>query len=128
MTSLDKHAESAADLIDGSIGELSIFQETIGYYAQGVTPDTAILPKGWRRRLVAYHSPATNGVTAMCLEAHDLWLSKAAAGRPKDKEFCRAMLTRRLVQPDTLTERMRKMPIVDDREKERILAWAMHKS
>lgn len=53
LASLGKDAESAADLIDGSIGELSIFQETFGYYAQGVTPETAVLPKGWRRRLVA---------------------------------------------------------------------------
>jgi len=126
VASLGNNPENAADLIDGSIGELSVFQESFGYYAQGVTPETAILPKGWRRRLIAYHSPATKGVTAMCLEPHDLWLSKAAAGRPKDKEFCRAMLTRRLVQTDTLTERMAKMPSIDERVKERMLAWAKH--
>jgi hypothetical protein len=35
-----------ADLIDGSIGELSPFHETFGYYAHGVGPDTAVLPSG----------------------------------------------------------------------------------
>ena len=88
VASLDNNADYSADLIDGSIGELSMFQSTFGYYAQGVTPDTAVLPKGWRKRLVPFNSPATNGVTALCLELHDLWLSKAVANRAKDKEFC----------------------------------------
>ena len=33
----------------------------------------------------------TNGVVAWCLDLHDLWLSKAIAGRPKDYEFSRAL-------------------------------------
>lgn len=41
------------DVIDGSIGELSPFHETFGYYAQGVGPETATLPPGWQDRLVA---------------------------------------------------------------------------
>src|SRR5262249_30761303 len=36
-----------ADLVEGSIGELSPFHETYGYYAQAVGPDTAVLPGGW---------------------------------------------------------------------------------
>ena len=100
---------SKADLIDGSIGELSTFQETFGYYAQGVTPNTALLPDGWRKRLIAYQTPGTQGVTAHCLEIHDLWLSKAAAGRPKDVEFCRALTARALVNPKTLRTRIKLM-------------------
>jgi hypothetical protein len=30
-----------SDLIDGTIGELSPFHETFGYYAHGVGPETA---------------------------------------------------------------------------------------
>ncbi len=37
-----------ADLIDGSIGELSPFHETYGYYAHGIGPETAALPAGWK--------------------------------------------------------------------------------
>ena len=102
---------SRADLIDGSIGELSMFQEEFGYYAQGVTPDTAMLPSGWRRRLVSYESPATSGVRALCLEIHDLWLSKALANREKDREFCRALIERGLVDRDILK---RRLETVDD--------------
>ena len=104
---------TAADLIDGSIGELSVFQETFGYYAQGVTPATAKLPDGWRSRLVPFSTPATDGVTALCLEPHDLWLSKAVAGRPKDIEFCRALLERQIVNPATLKRRLKKIPDID---------------
>jgi len=95
-----------ADLIDGSIGELSLFQETFGYYAQGVTPQTAILPEGWEKRLIAYNTPATNGITAFCLEIHDLWISKSIAHRKKDIEFCQALLKIKLVITNTLKKRL----------------------
>ncbi|CAN5617244.1 hypothetical protein BH24CHL9_BH24CHL9_04550 [soil metagenome] len=35
----DPH-EAKADLIDGAIGELSLFHDTFGYYAQGVSVST----------------------------------------------------------------------------------------
>ena len=40
-----------SDLIDGSIGEGSPFHQTFGYYAHGVSLETAVLPVGWRDRL-----------------------------------------------------------------------------
>ena len=49
-----------ADLVDGSIGELSPFHETFGYYAQGVGEETATLPVGWKGR-----SPSS-ATTAPC--------------------------------------------------------------
>ena len=98
---------SMADLIDGSIGELSMFQASFGYYAKGVTPDTAVLPSGWRGRLVSYESPATRGIQALCLEIHDLWISKAVANREKDREFCRTLLERGLVDRDVLRQRLK---------------------
>jgi hypothetical protein len=95
-----------ADLLDGSIGEASMFHDTFGYYAQGVTETTAILPEGWEARLVRFESPATNGVVAWCLDAHDLWISKAIAGRPKDVEFCSALLDADIVDRNTLVDRL----------------------
>lgn len=103
-----------ADLIDGAIGEASMFHETFGYYAEGVTETTAVLPEGWRDRLVRYESPATNGVVAWCLELHDLWLAKAVAGRPKDYEFCGALVREGFVSPDTLEERLSLMTDLSD--------------
>ncbi len=96
-----------ADLIDGSIGEASQFHETFGFYAEGVSETTAVLPDGWRDRLVRYETPQTGGVVAWCLDLHDLWLAKAVAGRPKDFEFCRAFVREGLVDPDVLRERLK---------------------
>lgn len=47
-----KNKPELADLIDGTIGELSPFHETFGYYAHGVGRTTAVLPEGWEERLV----------------------------------------------------------------------------
>lgn len=104
-----------ADLIDGSIGEASMFHATFGYYAQGVVETTAVLPAGWRERLVRFESPGTNGVVAWCLEPHDLWVSKAIAGRPKDLEFCRALVERGLVDEARLRDRLALVATLDPR-------------
>ncbi|REJ73538.1 MAG: hypothetical protein DWQ36_07050 [Acidobacteria bacterium] len=105
---------SKADLIDGSIGEASMFHETFGYYAQGVTEQTAILPPGWRDRLVRFESPATQGVVALCLEPHDLWLAKAVANREKDIEFCCALLEGGIVQESDLLRRLESMQDLEE--------------
>ncbi|HLG20732.1 MAG TPA: DUF6036 family nucleotidyltransferase [Bdellovibrionota bacterium] len=103
-----------ADLLDGSIGEASMFHETFGYYAQGVTVKTAVLPKNWRKRLIRYETPATRPVVAWCLEIHDLWISKAVAGRPKDLEFCKALLKAGAVDPGVLTRRLADVSEMED--------------
>ena len=48
-----------ATLVDGSIGEGSFFHEQFGYYAQGVGPETAVLPDGWEKRLVSISNENT---------------------------------------------------------------------
>lgn len=106
IVAFDDVDEQKADLIDGSIGEASMFHATYGYYAQGVSKSTAILPDGWRDRLVRFETPATNGVAAWCLEVHDLWISKAVANRDKDREFCQELVNYVLVDRDTLKARL----------------------
>ncbi len=59
-----KNRPERADLIDGTIGELSPFHETYGYYAQGVSETTAVLPAGWNERLIPVRNANTRGVTA----------------------------------------------------------------
>lgn len=113
----------SADLIDGSIGEASMFHDTFGYYAQGVVESTARLPAGWQSRLVPFDTPGTRGVTAWCLELHDLWISKAVAGREKDREFCRALLERGVVMTDTLESRLDTVPALDTRVRDAVRGW-----
>lgn len=101
----DDPDDAKADLVDGVIGELSAFQEAYGYYAQGVSVSTAHLPAGWRDRVVAYDRPEAAPSSAVCLEAHDLVVSKLVAGREKDLPFAAALLAADLVDVDTLIER-----------------------
>ena len=103
-----------ADLIDGAIGEASMFHDTFGYYAQGVVESTARLPEGWQERLVRFESAGTRGVVAWCLELHDLWIAKAIAGREKDREFCDALLRLSVVYPYELRARLASVAALDD--------------
>lgn len=114
-----KNRPERADLIDGSIGEGSPFHEHYGYYAQGVGETTAILPAGWKDRLVPVRNGNTRGATGWCLDAHDLVLSKGAAGREKDERFLRVAVERGLVSVDVLVDRIGTMPL-DDEARERL--------
>jgi len=97
-----RHFPERADDIDFAIGELSSFHETFGYYAHGVSPETAILPAGWEGRLIRLSNANTDGATEFCLDVHDLVLSKYAAGREKDLEFNKALVHYGCVDKATL--------------------------
>ena len=107
-----------ADLIEGSIGELSPFHEAFGYYAQAVGERTAVLPEGWQARLVPVPTPAGSG---LCLEPHDLVISKCAAGREKDREYVRTAVRAQLVERRVLLERLEKT-LLDLERRRRIQA------
>lgn len=117
-----RHRPDRADLVDGSIGEGSTFHATFGYYAQGVGPETAILPAGWQERLVRVENANTRGIAGLCLEVHDLAVSKYVAGRPKDRGFTRSLARHGMTDRDTLLARVKATtldaalrPIVRDR-------------
>jgi len=101
------HHPELADLIDGSIGEGSHFHEFFGYYAQGVGERTAVLPKGWRQRLVRVENANTRGVAGLCLEVHDLAVAKHVAGREKDLEFTRELARHGMTDSKTLLARLK---------------------
>ena len=95
-----------ADKVDGAIGEGSRFHEQFGSYAQGVAPDTATLPRGWQRRLVRVDNANTGGYAGLCLEVHDLAISKYVAGREKDFEFTRELARHNMTEKKTLLARL----------------------
>jgi hypothetical protein len=99
------HPETA-DVIDGAIGEESIFHKTFGYYAHGVAPETAILPAGAFDRLVPVRNENTRGNTGWCLEIHDLAASKLAAGREKDIAFVIAMVRHKMIDAAVVRTRL----------------------
>lgn len=107
-----RHKPELADLIDGSIGEISPFHQSFGYYAQGVGPETAILPAGWEARLVAVRAGSATG---LCLDPHDLFVSKYAAGRPKDRDYLRAAIRAGLAHRETVLTRLTATPLDEAR-------------
>lgn len=110
-------APELADKIDGAIGEGSLFHEQNGYYAQGVGPDTAILPEGWFLRVHRVQNGNTNDRIGYCLDLPDLFMSKAIAGRDKDREFCMAMLEHRYLRPNQVLNLVQQMPLDDQQQR-----------
>lgn len=100
-----------ADQIDGAIGEGSQFHQMYGYYAQGVGPDTAVLPSNWMDRVHRIQNGNTNDRIGYCLDVVDLFLAKAAAGRDKDREFCMALFEHCYVTPARVLELVSLMPL-----------------
>jgi hypothetical protein len=105
------------DEIDGALGDGSRFQETFGYYAHGVGPETAKAPAGWEQRLVRVVVPARlksdRPPVAWCLDVHDLVLSKCAAGRSRDWDYASQALAAGIVQGDALLRRVPDLPLSD---------------
>lgn len=95
-----------AEVIDGTIGELSPFHETFGYYAQGVGEDTARLPQGWKERLIVIQNENTRGVKGLCLEVHDLLVAKTVAGREKDLSFLEDAAKHHMADAEVLLRRL----------------------
>lgn len=77
----DDHDNAKSDRVDAMIGEGSMFHEEFGYYGQGVSISTATLPAGWQDRIVILADEQTQPGRGLCLETHDLVVSKLAAGR-----------------------------------------------
>lgn len=110
-------SQADSDLIDGSIGEGSPFHQTFGYYAHGVAEETAVLPAGWKTRLIPIHNENTGGGTGLCLEVHDLAVSKLVAGREKDLSFITTLVRRQLASPEMIRVRLNTTDISLERRK-----------
>lgn len=89
-----------------AIGELSPFHEMNGYYAQGVSVSTAVLPDARRDRLVLVESQSTQPGRGYTLEPHDCVVSKLVAGREKDHAFANALIRAGLINPAVVAERI----------------------
>jgi len=100
----------ATELLN-EIGVDSPFHVTYGFYADPVDEATAVLPKGWKGRLVNLPAGDTGGVRALCLEPHDLAISKYAVRRDKDRTFTRELARRVLVDREKLLALVEQTPV-----------------
>jgi hypothetical protein len=103
------------------IGQDSEFHEQFGYYADPVDENTAILPKGWKGRLVNLAAGQTDGVMGLCLEPHDLAIAKYVANREKDRIFTRELASRGILSRERLLTSLEQTS-VDKGTRERIRA------
>jgi hypothetical protein len=123
----DDPDDRKADQVDGAIGELSAFHETFGYYAQGVSVSTAVLPAGWRDRLVLVETSSTAPGRGYLLDPHDCVVSKLVAGREKDYHFANALIEHGLIDPAVLAERAETVE-VSDALRHRLRNWISSQS
>lgn len=115
-----KNFPERADVIDGALGELSMFHDTHGFYVHGMDLSGATLPAGWEDRAIKVQSSATRQNIGWCLEAHDLAASKLAAFRDKDREFVRALIAEGMLSPQKIARRIRLLPAENTG---RLLTW-----
>ncbi|TXI85971.1 MAG: hypothetical protein E6Q40_07005 [Cupriavidus sp.] len=87
------------------------------FMIQGVGPETAVLPDGWMTRVHRVQNEATNGRVGYCLDVADLFMSKAAASRDKDRMFCMALLEHRYVTPAQVLDLVAAMPLDADEQR-----------
>lgn len=118
---VDLFAPKQADATEllNEIGVDSLFHVNHGIYADPVDEGTAVLPKGWKGRLVNLPAGDTGGVRGLCLEPHDLAISKYVANRDKDRIFTRELAVRRLVDREKLLALVERTPILAE-VKERV--------
>lgn len=100
-----------------SIGEGSRFHETFGYYADPVDDRTAVLPSKWKGRLVNLPPGDTHGAKGLCLDPHDMAVSKYIAGREKDMQLLDSLVRIGLLNEDTLLERLSETHVDEARRK-----------
>jgi hypothetical protein len=120
----DDPDEEKSDQIDGVVGEMSRFYESFGFYGHGVSVTTAVVPDGWRERLVPLSSPMTGAARGWCLEPHDLAVSKLVRGDPKDYRFTDALVRAGYLDPGVVAARLASTRGIGDATRARIARWA----
>jgi hypothetical protein len=105
-----KNAKERTEWLN-AIGASSPFHESFGYYADPVDEKTAVLPKGWKGRLVHLPPGDTEGAVGLCLDPHDLAISKYVARREKDILVTSELARRRLLDRKRLLELLESTPV-----------------
>jgi hypothetical protein len=98
--------EPISDLIDASIGHLSQFDRTFGYYGDGVSARTAVMPVDWRTRASEYVTLDALA-TAVCPSADDIAIAKLCAWREKDQAWLREAVRYGIVKADSIAALLR---------------------
>lgn len=118
-----------ADDIEGVAGEFSPFEQLHGFSIDGVDLGTAVLPDGWRDRLVMVQNANTAApggypvFTGWCLDKEDLCVAKLCAFREKDRDFVRALLDVGIVDRGVILDRLSDIPERQRDSADRAIRW-----
>lgn len=129
MAETDEETARLADLIEGVAGEFSTFEELHGFSIDGVDLVTAVLPEGWRERLIKVQNANTAApageprFTGWCLDKEDLCVAKLAAFREKDRNFVAALVKADLVNAGLIASRLRTIAREHIAATERAVTW-----
>ena len=77
------------------------------------------MPSGWKDRVVVVKNENTNGIAGLCLEVHDLAVSKFVAGRYKDLKFIQELIRHEMIRKNVMLTRLAKAKL-HDAERDRI--------
>ncbi|MDA0839070.1 MAG: hypothetical protein O3B01_26820 [Planctomycetota bacterium] len=72
-----------SDEIEGTLGRYSQFDQTFGYYADGVSPTTATLPDAWEQRLIPICKLRTQVVRLAGALSLTTWLTASSLLRER---------------------------------------------
>lgn len=113
-----------AELIEGSIGQMSMFHDTFGYHADGVSPETAKMPADWEKFSRLYY---IDELTVVVPDLHDLAVSKCVAGREKDASWVAGLLRHRMIELPRFIERLQALD-ASRHDTPRLVAWALRRA
>ena len=105
---LDHVAPSDLRAIGRELGAFSEYQDSTGTHADPVRRSILTLPRNWESRL----QPLTDcgRDVALCLEPHDISVSKIAAGRDKDWTFIGECTVAGIIDVPLLLKRCEAVP------------------
>jgi len=84
-------------IIIENLGIFSDYQEKTGFYADVLGRATVVLPDDWEKRLIELLDEKGNAI-ALCVEIHDIAISKLMAGREKDFKFLQSVFDANFLQ------------------------------
>ena len=99
-----------SDLVEGSLGFGSVFFNTFGYAADGVSSKTASMPSDWRDRARSAPEVAPPGVEVIVPDIDDIALAKMVAWRDKDRDWLEAGVRSLILDPKAMAARLSRLP------------------
>ena len=106
----DSKDEEEFSFMVESIGKGSHFDNTFGYFGDGVSSKTAIMPADWQTRSRKIEEASLPGITVTVPDINDIALAKMCAWRDKDQEWLMAGVRALILKPKSMQARLPQMP------------------